>query len=82
MILPGKYIPAHRSLVAIGGEILSSLTEPRSVSDVWESVKARRANLTDMAPLSYDWFVLALTFLNAISAVRLDGHLLSVEPTR
>jgi hypothetical protein len=32
-------------------------------------------------PLTFDWFVLALTFLYAISAVRLDGGLLSRERT-
>jgi hypothetical protein len=79
MILPSKHIRADRSLIAIGGDILGTLAEPRTVSEVWEATRAVNAKREDAVPLTYDWFVLALTFLYAIAAVRKEGELLLVE---
>lgn len=79
MILPGKHVRADRSLVVLGGEILSVLAEPSTVTEVWNRVRSARAERQDAAPLTFDWFVLALTFLNAISAIRLVGDLLHKE---
>ncbi|MBS1053703.1 ABC-three component system middle component 6 [Gluconobacter kondonii] len=75
MILPTKHIPASRSLAAIGGEILAQIEEPRAVSEIWERVLAARCATGQGAPLPYDWFVLALTFLNSIFAVELSEGL-------
>jgi hypothetical protein len=75
MILPSKHIPESRSLAAIGGEILAQLEEPRAVSEIWERVVAARHATGRGAPLPYDWFVLALTFLNSIFAVDLANGL-------
>lgn len=72
MILPGKHLQQDRALLGIGAEILSHLDEERTISELWERVRsARRPAAT---PLSFDWFVLALTFLFAVAAVDLaDG---------
>ncbi len=75
MILPSKHIPESRSLTAIGGEILAQLEEPRAVSEIWERVLAARRATGQGAPLPYDWFVLALTFLYSIFAVELSQGL-------
>lgn len=81
MILPSKHISPDRSLLAVGGEILGQLPRPRTVSEVWEAV--RRDREARGAPrLAFDWFVLALTFLYAISAVRLDDGRLTTEARR
>ena len=82
MILPGKHLRADRSLVAIGGEILSVLVQPLPVSETWEAVRRGRAGHRSAAPLTFDWFVLALTFLYTISAVRLEADRLVVERAR
>ena len=76
MILPSKHIPESRSLAAIGGEILAQLEEPRAVSEIWERVLAARRATGRGAPLPYDWFILALTFLNSIFAVELSQGLI------
>ncbi|NUL18074.1 hypothetical protein HUN27_14590 [Agrobacterium tumefaciens] len=69
MILPTKFLPAERSLISVGGEILSVLREgPRSVSELWERF---RSDSKRKYPLSYDWFVLALTLLYALDSVEL-----------
>lgn len=69
MILPTKFLPAERSLISVGGEILSVLRDgPRSVSELWERFRSDRKR---KYPLTYDWFVLALTLLYAIDSVEL-----------
>jgi hypothetical protein len=73
VILPGKHISADRSLVVVGGDILAVLPGSSTVSEIWDAVRAARASRTRATPLTYDWFVLALTFLFAISAVRFEG---------
>lgn len=73
MILPGKHISADRSLVVVGGDILALLGGSSTVSEIWDAVRTARASRARATPLTYDWFVLALTFLFAISAVRLEG---------
>ena len=72
MILPSKHLPESRALLAVGAEILPHLNEPRAVSELWERVQTSRVGTTTSAPLSFDWFVLALSFLHAITAVELD----------
>jgi hypothetical protein len=73
MILPGKHIRQDRALIAVGGDILSVLDGPMTVSAVWKKVQVVRATREDASPLSFDWFILALTLLYAISAVHHHG---------
>lgn len=69
MILPGKHILADRALISVGGDVLSVLDTGASVSEIWRRVRELRAARNDSSPLPFDWFVLALTLLYAISAV-------------
>jgi hypothetical protein len=69
MILPGKHLQQDRALLGVGAEILGHLDEERTVSELWERVRSARGE--SASPLSFDWFVLALTFLYAIAAVDL-----------
>jgi hypothetical protein len=43
-----------------------------TVSATWQKVQALRASREAASPLPFDWFVLALTLLYAISAVDHD----------
>ncbi|CAN7452787.1 MULTISPECIES: ABC-three component system middle component 6 [Rhizobium/Agrobacterium group] len=77
MILPTKYLTADRSLIVVGAEIIKVLTEtPRSVSEVWERVTASRT--PHAAPLTYDWFLLAITLLYAIGTLDMRNGLLAI----
>ena len=79
MILPGKYLREDRALLGIGADILASLDGERTVSELWEAVRARRRG--DQAPVSFDWFILSLNFLYALSAIDLsDGMIVSAVP--
>ncbi|MGO8141962.1 ABC-three component system middle component 6 [Rhizobium leguminosarum] len=75
MILPTKFLPAERSLIVLGGEIITMLSGyPRSVSEVWEGMSAESRK----APLTFDWFVLALDLLYAMSVIETDNGLLRI----
>jgi hypothetical protein len=71
VILPGKHLQHDRALIGVGAEILGELNEDRTISELWIRVRSARGSAA--TPLSFDWFVLALTFLYAIAAVDLDG---------
>jgi hypothetical protein len=77
MILPAKHLPQERSLAGIGADVLAQLDEGRTVSELWERVRAGRASTAP--PLSYDWFILALTMLYALSAVDFDDNIVSMR---
>lgn len=80
MILPGKHIKQDRALIAVGGDILSVLDEPMTVSVIWKKVQLLRSTREDASPLPFDWFILALTLLYAISAINHHGD--RIQPAR
>jgi hypothetical protein len=82
MILPSKHLSQSRALLGIGAEVLSQLDEPLAVSELWERVRAARASKADAAPLSFDWFVLALTFLHTIFAVEMSDGVIAAPLRR
>lgn len=70
MILPTKRLTADRALLTIGAEILSALANDQyTVSQTWMNIHDRRVENTTLAPITYDWFVLALDLLFAINAI-------------
>ncbi|CAO4145467.1 hypothetical protein LPLAFNJD_LOCUS1948 [Methylorubrum aminovorans] len=74
MILPGKHLRPDRALLGVGGDILTVLAGPAPVSHLWEGVCELRASRENPSPLTFDWFVLALSLLYAMKAVDLiDG---------
>ena len=75
MILPGKHLKPDRSLLGIGGEILEILEHEQTVSELWQRVQGQRTGVK--SPLSFDWFILSLSFLYAIGAVHFDRGILT-----
>jgi hypothetical protein len=69
VILPTKYLPHDRALLSVGAEILAQLKEPRTVSELWERVREDRNSIITASPISFDWFVLALNLLYAVTAI-------------
>lgn len=82
MILPGKHLRQDRALLSIGGEILLHLDEPRTVSELWERVRQRRASGSALAPISFDWFILSLNLLYAVCAIEFSHGVLSMRVRR
>jgi hypothetical protein len=66
MILPTRITPIERCLLAAGGELLSELERPKSISSLWYKVR-ERANLN-----SFSRFVLAIDLLFILGAAHID----------
>ncbi len=65
MILPDKHITPRRSVVGMGALILKQLSQPRTVSSLWES--ARKIHELE----NFNRFTVAVSFLFAVGAVEL-----------
>lgn len=76
MILPSKHLSSDRALLTIGARLLRSLDEPKTVTALWDTVRRKRDVRSGHGPISYEWFVLSLDLLHAISAVELDNGLI------
>lgn len=79
MILPTKYLSHDRALLSVGAEILAQLKEPRTVSELWECVREGRNKCVAATPLSFDWFVLALNLLYAVTAIEYSNGVVRRE---
>lgn len=80
MILPSKHLSQDRALLTVGADLLRGLSTPKTVSRLWLEAKDAPAG---RAPLSYDWFILALDLLFALGLIDYHRGLLArVEPRR
>lgn len=82
MILPTKYLTHDKALINVGGEILKYLEEPRTASALWDCVREARRYKSAEALVSFDWFVLALNLLYAISAIDYKNGLIYGEKSQ
>ena len=71
MILPAKHLRTERSLIGIGGDILSLLDDSKTVTRLWDDFRHRRES-TMQRSVGFDRFVLALDMLFLIGAVELE----------
>jgi hypothetical protein len=69
MILPTKGIPSDKALLSVGARVLGLLTEPKTVSRVWDEF---RKTETPVAGVTFDWFVLSLDLLFTVGALELN----------
>ena len=76
MILPTKHIRPDRALLTVGADVLACLGEPITVSRLWDEIRAARSDRSVLAPISYDWFVLALDLLFLVKAVKFERGLI------
>lgn len=78
MILPSKHLSQDRALLTVGARILQKLSQPKTVSALWEELPRKSETTRNAAlPLGYDGFVLALDLLFLVGAVELREGLLS-----
>ena len=82
MILPSKHLPQDRALLTVGARILQHLSQPKTVSALWEELPRRDGKtLKEAPPLRYDGFVLALDLLFLMGVIeRQDGILSRKTP--
>lgn len=76
MILPSKHLSQDRALLTVGAVILERLSEPKTVSALWEDMP-RHGNARRKRPtLRYDSFVLALDLLFLMGTIDIQEGLL------
>ena len=71
MILPTKHMASNRALLGVGGDVLKSLAIPKTMSALWDEIRAGDRQEKEAAVVDYKWFVLALDFLFLLGAVEL-----------
>lgn len=76
MILPSKHLSQNRALLTVGAVILRHLSDPVTVSALWEEISRSAREQKAASPLRYDAFVLALDLLFLIGAIELREGLL------
>jgi hypothetical protein len=76
MILPSKHLRPDRTLLTVGGDLLSCLREPMTVSRLWDELRNRWRGKAGPAPINYDWFVLTLDLLFVVGAVEFERGLI------
>ncbi len=77
MILPSKHLSQDRALLTVGAKILQRLSQPKTVSAIWEELSRHNIGRKNASPLRYDGFVLALDLLFLMGAIELEEGLLS-----
>lgn len=80
MVLPTKRLHQSRALLSVGGEVLRTLDEPKTVSRLWTETSTRYRTTPGSPTLTYDWFVLSLDLLFAMRAIELDRGLITKRP--
>jgi hypothetical protein len=82
MITPTKGVRPERSLLYLGGQILSELDDPTTVSAAWEALARHREREGHDATITFDWFVLALDLLRALGTIELREGLIAKAAKR
>ena len=71
MILPSKHISQDYALIGVGAILLDEIDRPRTVTELWESVRRVKA------VGNFERFVLALDILYIVGAVHLEEGLIA-----
>jgi hypothetical protein len=72
MILPTKHLGVERAMLTVGAEILELLTEPKTVSRIWDELGRVMSERSSTRIVNYDWFVLTLDLLYMLGALEMD----------
>ena len=72
MILPTKRLGVERAMLTIGAEILELLTEPKTISRLWDELARVTSERSSIRKVNYDWFVLTLDLLYMLGALEMD----------
>ncbi|MEI2743433.1 MAG: ABC-three component system middle component 6 [Candidatus Competibacter sp.] len=78
MILPTKHLSQDRALLTVGALLLKDLSQPKTVSALWEEISRPTGNNDIKKPvLRYDAYILTLDLLFLIGAIEFQGGLLN-----
>jgi hypothetical protein len=71
--MPAKHISFSESFLGFGSYILQSLTEPKSVDELWQNYQQDLQNGLYFAKHSFDNLIMTILFLYSIDAVKEDN---------
>lgn len=71
MILPTKHLGPERAMLTIGAEILKLLTEPKTVSRLWNELSRALSERSSVRIITYDWFILTLDLLYIVGSIEM-----------
>jgi hypothetical protein len=81
MILPTKRLGPERAMLTVGAEILGLLTEPKTVSRLWDELGRAMSERSSTRIVNYDWFILALDLLYMLGSIEMDhGQIRKTNP--
>jgi hypothetical protein len=72
MILPTKRLGPERAMITVGAEILGLLTEPKTVSVLWDELSCIMSERSSARTINYDWFILTLDLLYMLGSIEMD----------
>lgn len=72
MILPTKHLGPERAMLTVGAGILGLLTEPRTVSRLWDELSNMMSERSSTHIVNYDWFILSLDLLYMLGSIEMD----------
>ncbi len=77
MILPTKHLSQDRALLTVGARLLAHLSQPKTVSALWEEISRPVVIKDSKRPaLRYDAYILALDLLFLMEAIEFQNGLL------
>ena len=78
MILPTKHLSQDRALLTVGVRLLAHLSQPKTVSALWEDVSRPSSVKDGKKPgLRYDAYILTLDLLFLMGTIEHQDGLLS-----
>ena len=78
MILPTKHLSEDRALLTVGARLLICLSQPKTVSALWEEIsRPTLAENIKRPALRYDSYVLALDLLFLMGTIEFQNGLLN-----
>ncbi|MFZ2025771.1 MAG: ABC-three component system middle component 6 [Microgenomates group bacterium] len=76
MILPKKHVKLAESSIGLGAIILSCLSEPKAVDELWKDYQKLYVSGEFPAYHSFDNFTLTLDFLFMLGTIKLNNDLI------
>lgn len=74
MLLPDKHIKLSESIIGFGSFVLETLSNPRTIDEIWNKYQSARQANEYPSKQSFDNLILAVCFLYAIDVVKLKDN--------
>jgi hypothetical protein len=72
LLLPDKHIKLAESLIGLGGFVLETLIEPKTIDEIWLDFQKNYHNDQYPAYHSFDNLILTIDFLFTVNAINID----------